>query len=53
MAGHAEKGTPPQAAERGGAGKRVGGLGFRGPVRPVTNSMGNGMVMWATASTGT
>jgi len=39
-AGNAEKDTPPQAVEWGGAGKRAGGRVFRGPVRPITNSTG-------------
>jgi len=38
VAGNAAKDTPPQAFERGGAGKRVGGPCFLGPIRPVTNS---------------
>ena len=37
-AGNAEKDTPPQAVEWGGAGKRAGGPSFRGPVRPLTNT---------------
>ena len=37
-AGNAEKGSPPQAVEWGGAGKRAGGPRFSGPVCPVTNS---------------
>ena len=38
-AGNAEKDTPPQAVEWGGAGKRAGGPRFRGPICPVTNSI--------------
>ena len=37
-AGNAEKDTPPQAIEWGGAGKRVGGLRFSGP-RPPRNKL--------------
>ena len=36
---NAEKHSPPQAVELSGAGKRGGGRIFRGPIRPVTNSM--------------
>jgi len=37
-AGNAEKDTPPQAVERGGAGKRAGGPHFSGP-RPPRNEL--------------
>jgi len=37
-AGNAEKGTPPQAVEWGGAGKRAGGPRFSGP-RPPRNEL--------------
>ena len=37
-AGNAEKDTPPQAAEWGGAGKRAGGPRFSGP-RPPRNEL--------------
>jgi len=37
-AGNAEKGSPPQAVEWGGAGKRAGGPRFSGP-RPPRNEL--------------
>jgi len=37
-AGNAEKDTPPQAVEWGGAGKRAGGRRFSGP-RPPRNEL--------------
>ena len=45
-AGNAEKKSPPEAVEWGGAGKGPRAGVFRGPVRPVTNSKQDCDVAW-------